>query len=72
MRLHTGIDLVAKEGVPVVSAKDRVVKKAKLAEASMMAMYSLAFLNKEGAKEHLFFLSPQDFKNSSAIRKRFS
>lgn len=33
MRLHTGIDLVAEEGVPVVSTEGGVVIKAQLAEA---------------------------------------
>lgn len=33
MRLHTGIDLVAEEGVPVVSTEGGVVVKAQLAEA---------------------------------------
>lgn len=32
-RLHTGIDLVADEGVPVISARDGVVVKAEMAEA---------------------------------------
>ena len=30
MRLHTGIDLIAKEGVPVISSQDGVVVKAQL------------------------------------------
>jgi murein DD-endopeptidase MepM/ murein hydrolase activator NlpD len=33
MRLHTGIDLVAEEGVPVVSTQEGIVIKAELAEA---------------------------------------
>lgn len=33
MRLHTGIDLVAEEGVPVVSTEEGIVIKAQMAEA---------------------------------------
>jgi murein DD-endopeptidase MepM/ murein hydrolase activator NlpD len=33
MRLHTGIDLVAEEGVPVVSTEDGIVIRAQLAHA---------------------------------------
>ncbi len=33
MRLHTGIDLVSEEGVPVVSTQDGVVVKAQMADA---------------------------------------